>query len=459
VAALAKIKDLEDRLSKKAKEDIDRAKALRRPPKRTAGNDIDVQHLLSVAEAEGPEAALAWARSAKRTVGGAGPLSSPSRPASRTGFNTGGMGMMGTGMGIGPSESPLRRVRIANRTPKPLPSALSEVPGVPGQGEPPVATEKRLLRRFKEAVEYVPFEFSSDLATYTVHRPYGFPTHPGLFAHCRPAGEPENAYPMKAHIADKTAIEVAAVTKADNTPVLVFGSAGIRYQTNPNESASGKAPPNWKHFDDVDALDRPLGHITYIDSMANEKEYSLDEVLEEALLVREQYCGTVTSTALALERDGRPSERQQQQQQTQPQESQKPPRSDSRTKEQAPAAGTDAPKNAPQKAPEKPKPTPRQVPAEDAGADSSDVLVAFLGMVFSFFFRLVWGTFVQTPLRIVQTTIVLIASWALIQTLFFYLADGYNEWALREMASAAGGSSSMVASDLVWYSNQHPGIL
>merc|ERR1711865_848959 len=95
----------------------------------------------------------------------------------------------------------------------------------------------------------------------------------------------------------KSSIEVVAIIKADNSPLLLFGTAGVRYNANHNSN-------EWTHINNVDTdLDRPLGYITYIDENAMEREYSLDEILEEALLVREQYCGTVTSTALGS--DGR----------------------------------------------------------------------------------------------------------------------------------------------------------
>mmetsp|Transcript_20516 Transcript_20516/g.22725 ORF Transcript_20516/g.22725 Transcript_20516/m.22725 type:complete len:93 (-) Transcript_20516:163-441(-) len=47
-------------------------------------------------------------------------------------------------------------------------------------------------------------------------------------------------------------------------------------------------------------VDRPLGHIiTYRDEqhrLEGSVNIPLDEIVEEALLIREQYCGTVTST-------------------------------------------------------------------------------------------------------------------------------------------------------------------
>eukprot|EP00531_Pseudo-nitzschia_arenysensis_P000993 CAMPEP_0116130998 /NCGR_PEP_ID=MMETSP0329-20121206/8776_1 /TAXON_ID=697910 /ORGANISM="Pseudo-nitzschia arenysensis, Strain B593" /LENGTH=971 /DNA_ID=CAMNT_0003625409 /DNA_START=176 /DNA_END=3091 /DNA_ORIENTATION=+ len=430
--ALIKIKELEDKLSQSAKEQLEKSKQTHQQQK------LDVQTLLSLADTQGHEAALNWA---KNNSDGVLP-SSPSRPASRTGFNT-GMGatprkLPGTGLTMQPT--PHRRARMAIRALKARPQ--NQPPDL--VNESPEATERRLIRQFKEAVQFVSHEFSSELATYIVRRPYGIPTNPqGLFDHLRPPTEKLDTYQKRAHVSDMTTIEVAAIVKADNTPLMVFGMAGIRYQSNPS---SRNVPPEFKHFEDVDAQDRPLGHVTYIDGQANEKEYSLDEILEEALLVREQYCGTLTSTALAL-----PDLKQQQ-------SAQKPPAAE--------AAKAKEPSKSQQPQKEPPKQEQQQMqhqqppPGSDIDSGSSDVLVDFLGMVISFIFNLIYGIFIGTPLRIVRTTIVLIVAFTILQTLHLYLADGYNEWALREFTTSnASTCSSVLASDLSWFSNQHPGIM
>ena len=418
--ALVRIKELEDKLSQAAKENMEKSK------KALDQQKLDVQTLLSVAEAQGPQAALEWAKTNASSM-----PTSPTKLASRTGFNT-GMGATPRKLIPGmPSleQTPHKRARMAIRALQARPSDPTAV----NRNEPPEATERRLIRKFKEASKHVSYEFSSELATYIVRRPYGFVTEPvGLFEHVRPPSEQPDAYSRRAHVSDKTTIEVAAIVKADKTPLLVFGNAGIRYQTNPS---SRNVPPNWKHFEDVDAEDRPLGHVTYIDGQANEKEYSLDEILEEALLVREQYCGTLTSTALAL-----PDPQQMQQQMQQPSQ---------------PAAAPE-----PSKPKAAPAPQQQQPPPADIDTGSSDVLVDFLGLVVSFFFNLIYGIFIGTPLKIIRMTIVLVVASVLFQALHLYLADGYNEWALREFStSAVSTCSSILASDLSWFSNHHPGIM
>merc|ERR1712238_594934 len=176
--------------------------------------------------------------------------------------------------------------------------------------ENPEETESRLIHQFREAAKYVPYEFSSDIATFTVRRPYGMDLQQSpqsqheLFEFVKPPKEPLDAYSRRAHVSLKSSIDVVAIIKADNTPFLLFDTAGVRYKTTTTNE--------WIHIPNVDdettanALDRHhllVGNITYLDEYGMECQYSLDEILEEALLVREQYCGTLASTALGL--DGR----------------------------------------------------------------------------------------------------------------------------------------------------------
>lgn len=502
-AALLKIKQLEDKLSKATKDDI------RRAASKTIGNNNhnSIHHLLSIAETKGPEAALQWAKSVDHTTTGgananananAASPRSPFRPAAQMGFHT-GMGVShpmttintttntprNTTMTMRTAESPLRRARIASRTLTPLRPNNTNTDHGGGGGaaatasvgsddyEPPERTERRLLRSFREAAKYVPFEFSSDLATYTVRRPYGIPTKPKLFQHCeRPSpeqGDTGAVYAKKAHVSDKTSMEVAAVSRADRKPFLLFGAAGIRYRTgtssgneNTNTNTSDAAnndnnnENDWHHFENVDALDRPLGHVTYIDSAANEKEYSLDEILEEAMLVREQYCGTLTSTALGLDAQALPSSNDDAR--TGPSSSMAMSMSETTTSSTA----TLEPNPSKAKAPSKDVPEQQQQPPpppqkEEAGGGSSDVLVVFVGMIASLFVKLVWGVVVGTPLRIIRTAVVLVAAGCILQALHLYLLDDYTTWALREMNGSA--SSFLEYGDLTYHSNRQPGIL
>jgi len=150
-------------------------------------------------------------------------------------------------------------------------------------------------------------------------------------------------------------------------------------------------------------------HKQYRDAQTGrERVYSLDEILEEALIVRENYCGTLTSIALRLENDGQ-AQQQQQQQQAQQQHSvqevqipgrdldlQKAPSKDVgvETDEQGMLGpdGTSSPSEKQQEA-----------EAEDDDAGSSDVLVVFIGRMWAVFFQLLVGLVVGLPLRVVRT--------------------------------------------------------
>ena len=81
-------------------------------------------------------------------------------------------------------------------------------------------------------------------------------------------------------------------------------------------------------------------------------------------------------------------------------------------------------------------------------------------MVVSFFFNLVWGIVIGMPLRIARTVVVFGVAYFILQAVHFYLADGYNEWALREMnGNGHGGGSGLTSSDLAYFSNRQPGIM
>ena len=157
--------------------------------------------------------------------------------------------------------------------------------------EPMVQVERKLLTHFRQAAECIPFEYQSNLATFVIRRPYGIPTTPALFELVSPMTF--EVYAKRAHVSSLSTLQVSVTISADHSVLLLFDTAGVRYRTNP--FGDFKVVPN------VDDLDRPLGTVSYIDADANEKDYSLDEILEEALLVREQYCSTMISTAFGFQ--------------------------------------------------------------------------------------------------------------------------------------------------------------
>jgi hypothetical protein len=82
--------------------------------------------------------------------------------------------------------------------------------------------------------------------------------------------------------------------------MLLYGSAGVRYKTDP----SNPHCDDWVDVPDVGAMDVPLGYVNNENCNSGNHtviEYSLDEILEEAMFVREQYCTTVLSAALEVQ--------------------------------------------------------------------------------------------------------------------------------------------------------------
>jgi len=93
---------------------------------------------------------------------------------------------------------------------------------------------------------------------------------------------------------------------ADNSVLFLFGVFGVRYKVNHNSNSSSDHNNNccdddWKVVPNIDVLDTPLGYVTYIDEHGQNIEYSLDEIIEQAMLIREQYCTTILNTAFDME--------------------------------------------------------------------------------------------------------------------------------------------------------------
>jgi hypothetical protein len=150
--------------------------------------------------------------------------------------------------------------------------------------------ERKYHDYFIEAAHNIPHEYSTELATFTVRRPDGLATHSRLFSECSLV-EPDQ-YARRVHISSVASIELAVTIHADGTLSLLHDNAGVRFKT--------LADGVWKEHANVDELDRPLGNVSYIDTHANEKDYSLDQVLEEALLTRELYGSSMMNAALAF---------------------------------------------------------------------------------------------------------------------------------------------------------------
>lgn len=116
----------------------------------------------------------------------------------------------------------------------------------------------------QEAATSIPYEYTSSLATYIVRRPYvSSSEEPWNIAGTLSAHE----YQQTLNVNKPPTLEVAAKITADGSILTLSGVSTVRHKNNANQQ--------WKVFEDVDDMDKPLGCVMYIDSDANEKEYWL----------------------------------------------------------------------------------------------------------------------------------------------------------------------------------------
>ena len=156
------------------------------------------------------------------------------------------------------------------------------------------------LDRFREATLVVPFEYTTKHATFYIRRPYGSVTTPELFQTLSP-NVTDQEYEETSQVSSPKTIQVAICVAADKSMMLLYGSAGVRYQKT---NWGGQRSEKWEDVRNVGLIDVPLGYVHYektSDTGNQTIEYSLDEILEQAMFVREQYCSTVISTALENE--------------------------------------------------------------------------------------------------------------------------------------------------------------
>ena len=330
------------------------------------------------------------------------PPGSPMMMASPTSGNNAGGGI----------RTPVRRP-ISLRTSTPYPKNNSDVG--------PVELEQTHIVHFREAAAHIPCEYKNDLGTFIVRRPYGMETFPRLFQAVN--AMPMEHYRRRAHVSDLTTIEIAVEIAADRSLFLLHGTAGIQYF---NDNGNNLSVPN------VDELDRPLGIINYIDADANEKDYSLDEILEQALLVREQYCSAMMSTAIGLK--DRPVE-------APAAEPASPPAVKVSTSDVG--TGTDPSMFPPEKEPRKDAKAapsklkqpdasvssksapPKSLTVEDQGG-SGDVLAMFFGMVFKGIFGLIWWFLVTLPIKVFSTTLISFGTLFVLGIVYLKMLEYHN---------------------------------
>ena len=129
-----------------------------------------MEELVQLAETQGPEAALQWVKKQQQQQSVGSPKA----------------GSMGVGFTSPPATNnntmtpTATRRRISSRILTPHPTrrnpttpAVAAAEAAAPENETPDEVERRLIHHFREAVKYVPHEFSSEIANFTVRRPYG----------------------------------------------------------------------------------------------------------------------------------------------------------------------------------------------------------------------------------------------------------------------------------------------
>lgn len=119
---------------------------------------------------------------------------------------------------------------------------------------------------YTEAVKYTPFEYTTELATFLIRRPYGNATDKELWF--KAGFAPSKQYEKNANVKKPSSLEVVAQINADGSMMSLHGDSSVRH-------IGSDVDADWVEFGSYDELDNPLGSITYIDSEANEKDYSL----------------------------------------------------------------------------------------------------------------------------------------------------------------------------------------
>jgi hypothetical protein len=119
-----------------------------------------------------------------------------------------------------------------------------------------------------EATKSAPDEFYSELATYVVRKPYTSCSDPAFWSMVGVASS--NEYQLRADADKPVSIEVAAKINADGSILTLGGLSTVRHKK--------VGSSQWKIYEDVDEMDKPLGCVMYIDGDANEKEYWLGKI-------------------------------------------------------------------------------------------------------------------------------------------------------------------------------------
>jgi biotin carboxyl carrier protein len=186
-------------------------------------------------------------------------------------------------------------------------------------------------------------------------------------------------------------------------------------------------------------------------------EYSLDDVLDEALTVREQYSSAVINTALGLKDRPTPLPAvPTMAEEVTPALTKAPSKdvaveTDEKGMMTAPATTVHIEQSQPVVSVTDADTTKDAAPPPTAEetSGSSDMLTLLMGMILSSVLGLVYFVLIGLPLKIGQTVVIVTAVYAIVNMVYLYLAEDYNNWLIRE----SGGTITL--QDLAYFSNNN----
>jgi hypothetical protein len=384
--ALQQIKVLEDKLSK----------TFQQAPMTPIKDLATLQRAIDMAKVQGEEKALKWA----------------SKQFSNSDGNSKSVGLLSPAI----PSTPLGNA-FSKRTATPHPKRHGMTRRTQDGRQVPVSDEdleRQFIASFREAITYIPHEYHSlgkdQQCTFFVRRPYGTPAQNDIFDLVSP--QPHEAYSKRAHVSDPTTIDLAVAIPYDDSVLCLFDTSAVRYRITPTGPL------------ETITTGELLGAIRYIDDTANEQEYSLDLILEEALQVRQQYCSTMMTTALGFSQRKVSSDNA-------PVASKETTLTKAETNEIG-VDTADIPVSVPKEVrvddtkSKKATKEEKQSKMEDDNDDSSaaDVLTVFIGIILKSIFSFLWWLVVGLPIATVKTSITYILAFAILGTIYLY---GINE--------------------------------
>jgi len=112
--------------------------------------------------------------------------------------------------------------------------------------------------------------------------------------------QPVQIYLTTATVRSESSLEVIAQIHSDSSILRLYNHDSISHGTLHMDSEGNICGYDWNTVENVENKDGILGRIMYIDGNGDEGEYWLDAIYEEAVKIRETYCGNVLSAAQAL---------------------------------------------------------------------------------------------------------------------------------------------------------------